>query len=128
MRPQRFTSIVIAIIASQFSLSMSAFASDEYGIAMRQKIVDIHRECDAYADVLAATKIEKWRKEGKDVEKAFSGNAHDVMSKIQQQQCISVQMVLILRLLKANVSAKEAMHLKIDSEIEKNIAIIEKTL
>lgn len=67
MRPQRFTSIIIAIIASQFSLSMSAFASDEYGIAMRQKIVDIHRECDAYADVLAATKIEKWRKEGKDV-------------------------------------------------------------
>ena len=50
------------------------------------------------------------------------------MSKIQQQQCVSVRVIQMMQDIKSVSRTKDAAALKIDEEIDKQMAIIEKTL
>lgn len=117
--------------------SMSTALSPSQAIAQGQDaqkdeitrmLASVATECQGYGRVVAEARLSKWKKKGEDISRAFGDNAFEVVSKVMQQQCVSVNTVLILRHAKSAISAEEALKMNVDAEISKHLAIIERTL
>lgn len=103
----------------------SAEGQEEF---FKEKLSAINDSCKTHGDVLAEVRINKWLSRGEDPKKIFGDNAFSVISKVMQQQCVSIYTVIILRELKANIPSQEAIRGGIDNQIKKHLDVIEKTI
>lgn len=95
---------------------------------VRAMVQQIPKQCEEPARVLAEARLSKWRKSGKDVGQAFTDDPFKTVMAVMQQQCVSVQTVALLRVIKAAIPAADAVKMNLDAEIAKHMAIIERTL
>lgn len=124
--PGRYLKAAMLIALVVGSSAVSADDAEEFGKGRMKEVTDT---CLRYGHIVAEARLNKWKKEGKDVQKAFgSADPYTVVSKIQQQQCVSVQVIQMMQGLKSVSRTKDAAALKIDEEIDRHMAIIEKTL
>lgn len=94
---------------------------------MREKLADISKSCEEHGRILAEAKFNKWKKMGRDTDR-LGENAFAVVSRVMKQQCVSIQHVALLSMMKSLITTEEARRLDIDGEIARQMEIIEKTL
>lgn len=94
----------------------------------REKLAEISKSCEDQGRILAEARINKWKKAGQNVEERLGENAFSIISKILHQQCVSIQHVALLRMMKSFISTEEASRMNIDGEISRQMEIIERTL
>lgn len=126
MKRHSLCAAVVLIAAVAIPIHASAQTSQADGAMALIK--QLPQECEEPARVLAEARLSKWRKTGKDVEKPFDGNAFQTVAVVMKQQCVSVQTVVLLRMVKSMIPAADAVRLNLDAEIDKHMAIIERTL
>lgn len=109
---------------------LSSAASAEDGKRFGNELMkEIRAKCLFYGQIVAEARLNKWEKEGKNVKKAFgTTEPYALISKIQQQQCVSVHTIQLLQEIKSVATTKDAAAWKIDEEIAEHMALIEKTL
>ena len=91
-------------------------------------IQELTKDCEESGRILAEARFNKWKKTGKLSEEVLNDNAYRSVVKVMQQQCVSVQFVLILRKAKSILTTEEAAKRDLDNDISKHMALIEKSL
>lgn len=101
----------------------SAAKADQF----KESLAKMAESCEEHGSILADAQFNKWKKQGRRLD-LLSDETYLNLKKIMQQQCVSVQYVAIMRIMKSYISASEALRLDIDGQIDKHMLLIERSL
>lgn len=89
---------------------------------------ELPKQCEEPSSVLAEVRLRKWEKRSKEIGQPISNEQRNAVYAAMQDQCVAVNLVLILRTLRSIVSIVEWSKMNGDTQIESLLARIEKTL
>lgn len=120
--------LVTYALSALSTLLLTGPAIAQQGNAMKDALAEISKSCEDQGRILAEAKISKWKKAGQNVEERLGPNSFAVVRQAMHLQCVSIQHVSLLRLMKSQISTDEARRMDIDGEIARQMEIIERTL
>ena len=88
----------------------------------------IAKECEDVASVIAEVRLRKWDERSKEIGRPISQEQRDLVHSVMRDQCVSTRLVVVLRMLRAGISAPEWSKLRGDAQIEELLRRIEKLL
>lgn len=88
----------------------------------------ISHHCLEYASVMADVKWRKYNKLHANMTGSPTGEDYSKLVSNEQQQCVSVENILLMQMVKSLISTDDAAKMKVDKSIEEQMSIIERTL
>jgi hypothetical protein len=116
------------IVLAAVLLSSGVSVGQGYQAEMAEKLKEISTACEDQAVILADARFNKWRKARPDQSSQLTPETYQAVRKTMHTQCVSVQHVSLLRLVKSHITAQDAARMNVDGEIERLMVIIERTL
>lgn len=89
---------------------------------------EIPAQCEKPAAILAEAKLRKWTAKAKELGRTVSDEDRQAVFSVMKDQCVSVQLILVLRALKATISASDWAKLKGDEQIESLMLRVGRTM
>jgi hypothetical protein len=111
------------------SALLSANAHAQTSILDTEKIIKaLPKQCEEPSSVLAEVRLRKWAKRSKEISQPITDEQRAAVFAVMRDQCVAVQMVLILRTLRSSIPMVEWSKINGDGQIEELLARIERTL
>lgn len=120
-----FRALVVASIAVLVSASTLAQPS---AFDIDKLIKELPEQCEEPSSVLAEVRLRKWEKRAKEIGQPITTEQRSAIFAAMRDQCVAVQMVLVLRTLRSTIPLVEWSKMNGDAQIESLLVQIEKTL
>lgn len=95
---------------------------------LREKLASISKACEPQAVILADARFSKWKKARPEQADKLSPETYETVRKVMHTQCVSIQHVALLQMIKSVIPSEEASRQNVDGEIARLMAVIERTL
>lgn len=117
-----------ALLAAMVVLFSAESHSQTTALDVDKLIKALPKECEEASSVLAEARLRKWEKRAKEISQPITGEQRAAVYGVMRDQCVAVQMVLILRNLRSSISIVDWSKMNGDAQIEELLARIERTL
>ena len=125
----RTTNLLRALVVASIALLVSASALAQPSTFDIDKLVkELPKRCEEQSSVLAEVGLRKWEKRANEIGQPITAEQRSATFAAMQDQCVAVQMVLVLRTLRSTIPLVEWSKMNGDAQIESLLARIEKTL
>jgi hypothetical protein len=91
-------------------------------------VKDLPGQCEEPSRILADAKLNKWEKRAKEMSRPVTEAQKQAVYAVMRDQCVSVQLVMLLRTLKSTMPAADWAKTGGDAKIAMLLARIEKSL
>lgn len=89
---------------------------------------ELPKRCEEPSSVLAEVRLRRWDKRANEIAQPVTSEQRSSVYAAMREQCVSVQLVLILRTLRSTIPMVEWSRMNGDAQIESLLSRIDKTL
>ena len=89
---------------------------------------ELPKQCEEPSRILAEARFSKWQKKAIDISRPLSEADKQAIYAVMKDQCVSVQLVILLRTLKSTISASEWIKLGGEVQLRELLVRIERTM